>query len=239
MRVHWLQHVSYEGLGHIESWLTARRAVVTCTRMHAGEPLPEIDAFDLLVVLGGPMSVNDEDELPWLAAEKAFIRRAVTADKSVLGICLGAQLMAAALGAKVGPSPEREVGWWPVTRVPRTADEVPPTFPFPDTVTCLQWHGESFALPAGARLLARSPGCPHQAMQIGMRALGVQFHPEATPEWAREVLSRSPGALLPGRYVTTEAALLEDLERRCRPANLLAENMLDYLSAQSVIPDCK
>jgi GMP synthase-like glutamine amidotransferase len=231
MRVHWLQHVPYEGLGHIESWLAARQAAVTCTRMYAGESLPDVATFDLLVILGGPMSVNDEDELPWLAPEKAFIRRAIDAGRGVLGICLGGQLIASALGAKVGPSPEREVGWWPVTKAPTAGDGEGPRFLFPDAVTCLQWHGESFALPPGAILLAQSPGCPHQAMQLGRRVIGVQFHPEATPGWVREVLSRSPGALLPGRYVMTEADLKADLEAHCHPSNLLVEKILEYLSA--------
>lgn len=231
MRVHWLQHVPYEGLGHIASWVAARQATVTCTRMFTGEALPDVGSFDLLVILGGPMSVNDEDDLPWLAVEKAFIRQAIEADRGVLGICLGAQLIASALGARVGPSPEREVGWWPVTRTAITGDGQQSRFPFPVEVTCLQWHGESFALPPGAVHLAQSPGCPNQAMQIGTRVIGVQFHPEATPAWTREVLSRSPGALLPGRFVTTESALMIDLEPRCRPANVLVEKMLDYLSA--------
>ncbi len=231
MRVHWLQHVPYEGLGHIESWLAARQATVTCTRMYTGEALPDVASFDLLIVLGGPMSVNDEDELPWLAPEKAFIRRAIEAGRAVFGICLGAQLLASALGARVGPSPEREVGWWPVTRTPTTDDDTLPRFPFPDEVTCLQWHGESFALPPGASLLAQSPGCPHQAMQIGRRVIGVQFHPEATPAWTREVLSRSPAALLPGRYIMTESGLTAGLEQGCRQANLLAENILEHLTA--------
>lgn len=231
MRVHWLQHVPYEGLGHIETWLAARQATVTCTRLYAGETLPDVASFDLLVILGGPMSVNDEDELPWLALEKAFIRRAIEADRGVLGICLGGQLIAAALGAKVGPSPEREVGWWPVTKTPTAADSAAPRFPFPDSVTCLQWHGEAFALPDGAIHLAQSPGCRHQAMQFGKRVIGLQFHPEADPDWVRKVLSRSPGALLPGPYIMAEDDLLADLQTRCRPANLLVDKILEYLSA--------
>lgn len=229
MRTHWLQHVPYEGLGHLEGWLAARSASVACTRLFAGDPLPDPATVDLLVILGGPMSVNDEDALPWLRAEKAFIRGAIDAGCGVLGICLGAQLVASALGAKVGPSPEREVGWWPVTAC--DAADNGDGFRFPAAVTCLQWHGESFALPPGAIHLAQSPGCPHQAMQVGKRVLGVQFHPEATPAWVGAVLSHSPGALLPGRFVTTEADLTVDLETRCRPANLLAENMLSYITA--------
>jgi GMP synthase-like glutamine amidotransferase len=232
MRTHWIQHVPYEGLGHAETWLSRVGAEVSCTRMFAGDALPPPASVELLVVLGGPMSVNDGAALPWLAAEKAFIAAVIAAGTPVLGICLGAQLIAAALGAPVGPSREREVGWWPVDRVltdPGSSSGA--IFPFPDRVTCLQWHGESFARPVGAAHLARSPGCEDQAMQVGRRVIGVQFHPEATPVWVAAVLDQSPGALLPGPYIMPENELTSDLDRRCREGNLLLDNLMDFISA--------
>ncbi len=229
MRAHWIQHVPYEGLGHAQTWLSKAGAEVSCTRMFAGDRLPPAAAVDLLIILGGPMSVNDEATLPWLAAEKAFIAEVIAAGTPVLGICLGAQLIASALGAPVGPSREREIGWWPVERVPPEPGTI---FPFPDRVTCLQWHGESFALPAGAVHLARSLGCEHQAMQIGRRVIGVQFHPEATPGWVASVLAHSPGAPLPGPYIMAENELTADLARRCREGNLLLDSLMDFISAK-------
>ena len=231
MRVHWLQHASYEGLGSLESWLAEVGATVTCTRMFAGETLPPVASVDMLIILGGPMSVNDGATLPWLDAEKAFIARVIGAGLPVLGICLGAQLIASALGAPVGPNGEPEIGWWPVERVPPGPNAPPGAiFRFPDRVTCLQWHGETFALPAGAVHLARSPGCENQAMQIGRRVIGVQFHPEATPEWVEAVRAHNPGALLPGPYIMPENELTADLAARCLIGNRLLRGLVEFLT---------
>jgi GMP synthase-like glutamine amidotransferase len=232
MRVHWIQHVPYEGLGYLESWLAKHATEVSCTRIFAGEPLPPAATVDLLIIVGGPMSVNDEPTLPWLAAEKSFIARVIAADIPTLGICLGAQLIAAALGARVGPSREREIGWWPVEGVAPTPGSPSDTlFRFPERLTCLQWHGESFALPAGAHHLARSEGCEHQGMQIGRRVIGVQFHPEATPQWLSAVLAHSPGAPLPGPYVMAHNELTTDVAMRCREGNLLLGDLMEFLIA--------
>jgi GMP synthase-like glutamine amidotransferase len=232
MRAHWIQHVPYEGLGHLESWLAERATEISCTRMFADEPLPPADSVDLLVILGGPMSVNDEATLPWLTAEKAFIAQVIAAGIPTLGICLGAQLIAAALGARVGPSREREIGWWPVESVAPAPGHPPDTlFRFPDSLTCLHWHGESFALPAGAHHLARSEGCEHQGMQIGRRAIGVQFHPEATPQWLAAVLAHSPGAPLHGPYVMAHNELATEVAARCRDGNLLLDQLIEFIIA--------
>lgn len=229
LRVHWLQHVEYEGLGALELRLLARGAALARTRLFAGEPLPALDDIDFLIVLGGPMSVNDEAALPWLAPEKALLRKVIARGAPVLGICLGAQLMACALGGAVGPSPEREVGWWPVAAVPPPPAPPFPLFPFPAALTALHWHGEALTPPAGTVLLARSAGCPHQALQAGPRAIGLQFHPEADPAWVGAVLAHSPESLRPGPYVMRREDLLADLEERCRVGNALLELLLDFL----------
>jgi GMP synthase-like glutamine amidotransferase len=232
MRAHWIQHVPYEGLGHAQKWLSEAGAEVRCTRMFAGDTLPPAASVDLLIILGGPMSVNDEATLPWLTAEKSFIAQVIEAGRPTLGLCLGAQLIAAALGARVGPSREREIGWWPVESVaPAPGSPSHPLFRFPERLTCLHWHGESFALPAGAHHLARSEGCEHQGMQIGRRAIGLQFHPEATPQWLSAVLAHSPGAPLPGPYVMAQNGLTAEVATRCRDGNLLLDNLLEFLIA--------
>lgn len=229
MRAHWLQHVPYEGLGQLEPLLAARKADVTCTRLFAGERLPRPQDPDLLVILGGPMSVNDEQALPWLAAEKAFIREVIARDAAVLGICLGAQLIASALGAPVGPNREAEIGWWPVRRV--TPPDLPSTerFAFPDELTCLNWHSETFGLPGGAVHLARSAACEHQAMQIGRRVIGLQFHPEANRGWIEAVLARSGASLPSGPYVMNPNELTIQADERCPFGQVLLEQLIDFL----------
>ncbi|MBK8164597.1 MAG: type 1 glutamine amidotransferase [bacterium] len=229
MRTHWLQHVEYEGLGALAPRLAARGLPLQRTRVFAGEPLPAASDIEFLVVLGGPMSVNDEATLPWLAPEKALIREVIVRGTPMLGICLGAQLMATALGATVGASPEREVGWWPITPVPPPSSAPFPVFPFPAAVTALHWHGEAFALPGGTVPLATSAGCPHQALQAGRRAIGLQFHPEADPAWVRTVLAHSPASLRPGPYVMAREDLLADLPERCQQGNAMLDRLLEFI----------
>ena len=157
MRVHVLQHVPFEGPGRIAAWLAARSAEVTTTRLfEADAALPPAGAFDVLIVLGGPMSANDEAALPWLRQEKRLVAAAILSGKAVLGICLGAQLMAAALGARVYPAQHKEIGWFPVQGcAPQDG-----SFAFPATAEVFHWHGETFDLPDGAVHLARSAACP-------------------------------------------------------------------------------
>ncbi len=229
LRAHWLQHVPFEGLGQIEPWLQARGYAISATRLFAGEPLPEPGAVDLLIIMGGPMSINDEAEHPWLAAEKRFIRAVIERGRPVLGICLGAQHIANALGAKVYPSPHKEIGWLPIESV---APDEAATFRFPPSSTVFHWHGETFDLPPGAVRLARSAGCENQAFQLGDRVIGLQFHLETTPETARALVEHCGEELLPARYVQDEATIL-DAEAAPYPALHQQLNaLLDYLHAQ-------
>ncbi len=203
MNVQVLQHVPFEGLGSIAAWLSERGAVVQHTRFYQVARLPDLRAVDLVIAMGGPMSVNDERDYPWLKEEKAFVKDAVRRGLPVLGVCLGAQLIASALGARVFPNAHREIGWFPIQAVAAHAD----AFRFPDQTTVFHWHGETFDLPPGARHLARSAGCENQAFQIGPNVIGLQFHLETTPETADQLIRHCRGELIPGRYVQTEDAL--------------------------------
>jgi GMP synthase-like glutamine amidotransferase len=208
MRVHYLQHVPFEGLGCIQSWLERRSAEVSATRPYEEARFPDPSELDRLIVLGGPMSVNDEGLHPWLAPEKRFLAETIAASKSVLGICLGAQLIASALGAKVFPNPEREIGWFPIEPARGASGSAfSPLFAAPLEV--FHWHGETFELPPGAVHLARSAGCEHQAFSIGERVLGLQFHLETTAQSVRALSEHCPGDLAPGRWVQSESQMLE------------------------------
>src|SRR5262245_10782835 len=171
MRAHYLQHVPFETPGSILTWLGQQGASVTSTRLFEPHTLPPVDDFDLLVVMGGPMSVNDETEHPWLVAEKRLVREAIDRGRAVVGVCLGAQVIASALGCRVYRSDEREIGWFPIRGARTRGAEAPPphVMGWPDTLTVFHWHGETFDLPAGAVLLASSEGCVNQAFQIGDR----------------------------------------------------------------------
>ena len=206
MKAHYLQHVPFEGLGSIETWLQSMRTDVSVTRLFEEPALPDPADVDLLVIMGGPMSVNDEVGYPWLTAEKEFIRNAIEEDKAVVGICLGAQLIASAMGAAVYPNREKEIGWFPVTAEPMSAAD--DSFSFPRELRVFHWHGETFDLPEGALRLARSDACENQAFQLGRRVIGMQFHLETTPDAARDIVHHCRDELQPSRYVQSEAEIL-------------------------------
>ncbi len=157
MRIHWLQHVAFEGLGSIAGWAAENGCPVTGSRMFAGDALPPIANFDMLVIMGGPMSVNDEVVHPWLVGEKRFINQVIQAGKMVLGICLGAQLIASVAGARVYPADHQEIGWFAVEKT-RAARQAAVGRALADKAEVFHWHGETFDLPDGARASGPQPG---------------------------------------------------------------------------------
>lgn len=227
MRAHILQHVPFEGIGSIAHWLDARSATVTATRFYESPNLPLLDGIDLVIAMGGPMSVNDEATLPWLIAEKAFLRDAIDRGIAVLGICLGAQLIASSRGARIYPGRQREIGWYPVEAVTNASDSIP----FPASARVLHWHGETFDLPEGALHLARSAACEHQAFAIGDRVLGLQFHPEVTPESLATMLEHSRDDLVPGEFVQSETEILKTNPDDFTRLTELTACLLDHLTA--------
>jgi GMP synthase-like glutamine amidotransferase len=182
--------------------------------------------IDLVIAMGGPMSVNDETAFPWLVDEKRFVRQAVDAGLPVLGICLGAQLIASALGARVYPNAAKEIGWFPVRAA---ADEDDGVFRFPQEFTSFHWHGETFDLPPGARHLAESDGCRHQAFSIGRHVMGVQFHPEMTASGACLLVEHCAMDLTPGRYVQTRDAILSTSAMQFADGHRVMDQILDYI----------
>ena len=226
MRAHYLQHVPFEGLGSIEAWLRNAGHEITCTRFFESEEPPSRDDIDFLIVMGGPMSVHDEDRYPWLALEKAFVRSVIQSGKPVLGICLGAQMIATAMGGQVYPNPFKEMGWFPVRAV---MSDNPSIFTFPESMEAFHWHGETFGLPPGAIRIAESEGCENQAFQIGPSVLGLQFHLETTPESAREIVSHCRDELIPSRYVQSEEKILSKKPASYRDINQRMGDVLSYL----------
>ncbi len=226
MNAHWLQHVPFEGLGSIEPWLLKSGYGVSVTRFFESDYLPDLQQVDLLIVMGGPMSVNDEDQFPWLVEEKAFIRKAIHAGKPVLGVCLGAQLIAEALGAAVYPNSVKEIGWFPITGIEPAENN---TFCFPKALEVFHWHGETFELPPGAIRLASSKGCENQAFQFKSSVMGLQFHLETTPQSAVKIVSNCRAELKPSRYIQSEEKILSVSPEKYRKINRLMEDILDYL----------
>jgi GMP synthase (glutamine-hydrolysing) len=212
MRVEVLQHVPFEGPAAIASILEHGGHVLRVTRLYAGEELPSAADTAALVVMGGPMSVHDRGKHPWLPTEVTLIREAIEREIPVLGICLGAQLIAAALGARVYPGSEKEIGWFPVTMTGE-AGRSRLTAEWPSEARVLHWHGDTFDLPAGAKLLASSPAYRNQAFEVNENVVGVQFHLEMTNSDVREIVQNSRHELVPGRFVQSEEEIVRGAER--------------------------
>jgi GMP synthase (glutamine-hydrolysing) len=226
MNVHYFQHVPFEGLGSIEQWLKAKSVHISAIKLYEEPSLPAVHEIDWLIVMGGPMSVNDEQHYPWLQAEKKFIAEAIEKRKTVLGICLGAQLIANALGANVYPNRHREIGWFPVDRVAEKEKTGLKNI-LPSRMDIFHWHGDTFDLPAGAIHLARSEGCEHQAFCLGEHVLGLQFHLEATPLTVSSLVEKCKDDLVPGRYVQSAAEMLS-IPTRFHRINSVMDTLLEY-----------
>lgn len=208
MKIHYVQHVPFENPGRILSWAAQKGHRVSCTRVYANEALPEIAAFDWLVVMGGPMNIYEESLYPWLAAEKAFIRRAIDGKKVVLGLCLGGQLIADVIGGKVTGNRVKEIGWHTITLT--AAAKSSPLFSYlPASPVVFQWHGDTFGdLPESATLLARSEACDHQAFVYKKRVFGFQYHLENTAEIIAGLVANCGDELVPSAYVQTAEEIL-------------------------------
>ena len=175
-----IQHVPHERLGTFEEAFDA--ADCSLVTFRADEPdarWPSLERVDGLVSMGGPQSVYEQSNDPWIARELELLREAIRRKLPILGVCLGAQMLAAALGAKVSKHPQKEIGWYPLMRE-SGADGDPLFEPFGQTETVFQWHGDTFALPKGAVRLASSPLCQEQAFRYRDNVYGLQFHLEVT-----------------------------------------------------------
>lgn len=226
MRVLVLQHIACEHPGVFSEVMRERGVEPVAVELDRGEPLPAWREFDAVLAMGGPMGAGDEADLPWLADEKRLVHEAVGAGRAFLGVCLGAQLLASALGARVYAAERPEVG---LLEVELTAEgrEDPLFAGLDERLVSLQWHGDTFDLPDGAARLARSAQVPNQAFRAGGRAYGVQFHLEVTGEMARE-WARVPAyraSLTETLGAEDGAAFIADVERRADELHPVARRL--------------
>ena len=217
------RHYPTEGPGYFARFLDRQGIPHRTIKIDEGEPVPEsIADISGLVLMGGPMSVNDS--LPWIPKVLQLIRAAVAADVPVLGHCLGGQLLSKALGGRVRGSRAKEFGWLPVTAVdsPLTSawlDDLPPHF------EVFHWHGETFSIPPGATHILKSRYCRNQAFVIG-KSLGLQCHIEMTPELVRTWARAGAGEIaraLPAASVQRPAQMRISLPERAARLNRIAD----------------
>lgn len=212
MRIRSLQHVHFEDVGSLLTDIQSQGHSLTTTHWYKGDRAPDLNEIDALIVMGGPMGIYDHDDFPWLIAEKEFISKAITAGKKVMGICLGAQLIASVLGAQVTRNAHREIGWLPLV-IDEKAEQHPVAKILAECNTVFHWHGDTFAIPPQAQLLASSEACAHQAYVIGNQVYGFQFHLETSEQSALALIQNCPEDLDNSTYVQTAEEIMRDKEK--------------------------
>ena len=226
MRVLVLQHIACEHPGVFSEVMRERGVEQVAVQLDRERALPDWREFDAVLAMGGPMGAGDDADHPWLVAERRLVREAVVGGRAFLGVCLGVQLLAAALGARVYAAESPEVG---LLDVELTAEgRADPLFAgLDDQIASLQWHGDTFDLPAGAVRLARSAELPNQAFRAGKRAYGVQFHLEVTGEMAAEwgAVPAYRDSLAETLGAREGAEFIADIERRAGELHLPARRL--------------
>lgn len=200
MRVHYLQQVPFENAANIGKWAHEHGHSLTNTEIFKGEPFPDIDDIDMLAIMGGLMNIYQYRDYPWLKDEKVFIEKAIASKIKVIGVCLGAQLIADVLGAKVTQNHYIEIGWHDVTLTDAGANS---KFfkEFPKKFTAFHWHGDTFRIPAGASHLAVSKACNNQAFLYEDNVIGLQFHLEYSSDSIEKMLVNCANELVNAPYV--------------------------------------
>jgi GMP synthase (glutamine-hydrolysing) len=225
MHLHYLQHVPFEDPAHILVWAQNQGHSLSHTRLHKREQLPAPGKFDLLVIMGGPMNIYEYEKHPWLAREKEFIKESIDAGKKVLGICLGAQLIADVLGARVSRGPYKEIGWFPV-QLNREAESLPAFKGFPNEFTAFHWHGDVFQIPEAAVHAASSIACSNQAFVYGEQVIALQFHLESTVESVKKLVDNCGNEITKGEFMQKGDEIVNGCARHVPVANGLMEQLL-------------
>ena len=208
MRIHCLQHLEFETLGNINQWVRSRGHTLSRSLPYESTLFPDPDDFDLLVIMGGLMSVYQEDSYPWLKMEKDFVKKCLEAEKAIFGICFGAQVLAEILGSKVSKNEHKEVGWHKV-KVTAVNDGISLLSGFEEEFTALQWHGDTFDLPENTVRLFESEACREQGFIYRNNVLAVQFHPEANEGCLRDLIENCSTDLVEGRYIQGKKEILD------------------------------
>lgn len=230
MKIHCIRHEPFEGLAYIEDWIREMNFPLSYTHTFRNEEFPEINSFDLLIVMGGTVSVYEEDKFTWLRKEKQCIRESIKAGKSILGICLGAQLVANVLHAKVYLGAKSEIGWFPL-KFDIEARRLLPFLPKEETV--FHWHGDTFDIPHGAVNIGSSDTTPHQGFIYNNKIIALQFHCEMTPTSLENIVQGTSSELsITGPSVQSKNEIMAN-NMRCSGNNRIIKHILEYLKTVS------
>lgn len=220
MKIHCLQHVEFEGPAYIKEWAAQNSCDLKITKLYKNEKLPSIDTYDLLVIMGGSMSTSDTDKYEWMIKEKRYLKEAVSQDKHMLGICLGSQLLAEALGAAVYDNPEQEIGWFEIDKKDQSIDY------FDNKFMAFHWHGQTYDIPEDAKCLGSSEACQNQGFILNNRFFAFQFHLEATSDSIELMLKNCARDVTNDRFVQSE----KEIKDNFKYINQINNNMLKVLN---------
>ncbi|MDJ0624157.1 MAG: type 1 glutamine amidotransferase [Desulfocapsaceae bacterium] len=227
-KLHIFQHVDFEGPALIGEWARKFNHDISTTRFFAGDPFPDMASFDMLIVLGGPMGVHDTRQHLWLEAEIDYLKKVMAEQTPILGVCLGAQLLAKALGASVYSGKHKEIGWLPIELHQKSFPVELQRF-LPDDPVVFHWHGDTFDLPANSVALASSAATPNQAFLHGDRVIGLQFHLETTKEAIISLVDNCSDEIDNSPYVKTATQMLADIQH-IEGNRILLDGILEYLN---------
>lgn len=233
MHTHYLKHVSFEGLGSMENLLIANGHRLSNTCLYQDQSLPPVHDIDALIIMGGPMGVYDEARYPWLRPEKEFIESAMQREIPVLGVCLGAQLLAEVLGATVTKNVHEEIGWFPVRCTQGLQDERIQNLPA--SFDALHWHGDTFSIPSGASNFIVSDGCTNQAFVYGENVLGLQFHLEMLPSHVQAIYQECGRPDKTGPYIQGMDEMLAPVDKFCHAHKILEEFLKVFIFQKMTI----
>ena len=224
MHIHFIQHVPFESPGYILEWAQDKGFNTSFSRMYEHDTFPPIASIDWLVVMGGPMGVHDEAEYSWLAGEKKYIRSAIDAGKKLLGICLGSQLIADVLGARVYKNDQKEIGWWPLHTID-TKHTL--TKNFPAQFNVFHWHGDTFDLPSGATLLFSTDACRNQGYLVGTKIAALQFHMEVNESLVAQMMQHGKSELTEASFIQEETSIFLNTLSMVPDTQLLLSRFLE------------
>jgi GMP synthase-like glutamine amidotransferase len=204
IKIQCFQHVHFEDLGCINNWIAKNGHSVNYTKFYENYLIPEPDSYDWLIIMGGPMSVYDEEKFPWLIDEKKAIYQAIEKNKTVIGICLGSQLIADVLGVEVYKNSEKEIGWFDITLTGQEKSEKIFGKNRIGKLKVFHWHGDTYRLPENSVRLAYSECCENQAFLYKENILGLQFHLEVTEQSIGAMIKNGRNELINGKYIQSE-----------------------------------
>lgn len=227
MHIHYFQHNHFEDLGYIGDWAKINNIKTSVTRFDLKPELPSVDDFDWLVVMGGAMGVQDSEQYPWILSEIDYIRTAIHSGKIVIGVCLGSQMIASALGACVYKNSEPEMGFWPVKFSPAAQQDIVFRH-FPSKLDVMHFHFDTFTLPDGAIAMAESTVTPVQAFRFGKNVFALQFHSELTESNTPVFIKELTSEIVPGLLVQNPDEMLQKTDC-CRLNNEIFEKVLNEI----------